>query len=313
MDRVLEPGAQIAAVFGGAPVQRPDLLASDRRDAPAPADRDVAQQIGQQLRIGGHAGFDAHHEIIFRRPVVAVIARDCGGGANHAEVETFELGLDPLGAHQFQKLADLVDRIVEQDRRPSPAPVGARLQVVERTRVERGDLGPRRRQAFQRAGDVVAYHPGRLVNNDPGAGVADRHDDRGRDLRLPGRPMPEVRLLPPEMDMDDARPLVKGAGSSSPAISWVKAPRRSRPSSVTPLSRRSRNQKGVRRLSNNQPRLSRAVLDDPPIHIRPNCSRQSGCKGKNPLDSSHDGPTILPKNISDRNANLRQKYHEFSP
>ena len=64
------------------------------------------------------------------------------------------------------------------------------------------------------------------------------------------------------------------------------------------LSRRSRNQKGVRRLSNNQPRLSRAVLDDPPIHIRPNCSRQSGCKGKNPLDSSHDGPTILPKNIS---------------
>ena len=43
---------------------------------------------------------------------------------------------------------------------------------------------------------------------------------------------------------------------------------------------------------------SRAVLDDPPIHIRPNCSRQSGCKGKNPLDSSHDGPTILPKNIS---------------
>ena len=64
------------------------------------------------------------------------------------------------------------------------------------------------------------------------------------------------------------------------------------------LSRRSRNQKGVRRLSNNQPRLSRAVLDDPPIHIRPNCSRQSGCKGKNPLDLSHDGPTILPKNIS---------------
>ena len=45
------------------------------------------------------------------------------------------------------------------------------------------------------------------------------------------------------------------------------------------LSRRSRNQKGVRRLSNNQPRLSRAVLDDPPIHIR-------------------HGPTILPKNIS---------------
>ena len=64
------------------------------------------------------------------------------------------------------------------------------------------------------------------------------------------------------------------------------------------LSRRSRNQKGVRRLSNNQPRLSRAVLDDPPIYIRPNCSRQSGCKGKNPLDLSHDGPTILPKNIS---------------
>ena len=45
-----------------------------------------------------------------------------------------------------------------------------------------------------------------------------------------------------------------------------------------PLSRRSRNQKGVRRLSKNQLRLSRAVLDDPPIHIRPNCSRQSGCK-----------------------------------
>ena len=40
------------------------------------------------------------------------------------------------------------------------------------------------------------------------------------------------------------------------------------------LSRRSRNQKGVRRLSNNQPRLSRAVLDDPPICAR---SRRRRC------------------------------------
>ena len=150
------------------------------------------KQVGQQLRVGRHAGFDAHHEIIFRRPVVAAVARDRGGGADHAEVETLEFGLDPLGAHRLEKLADLVDRIVEQDRLPGPGPVGARLQVVERAGVERGDLGPDRRQAFQGAGDVVADHPGRLVDDDSGTGVADRRDDGGRDLGVPGWPMAEA-------------------------------------------------------------------------------------------------------------------------
>ena len=79
------------------------------------------------------------------------------------------------------------------------------------------------------------------------------------------------------------------------------------------LSRRSRNQKGVRRLSNNHPRLSRAILDDPPIRIRPNCSRQRGCKGKNPLGSSHYGRTIVPKNISLPQRQFAQKMSRVSP
>ena len=40
------------------------------------------------------------------------------------------------------------------------------------------------------------------------------------------------------------------------------------------LSRTSRNQKG-----NAPPSAVRAILDDPPIYIRPVCSRISGCRG----------------------------------
>src|SRR5580658_8346235 len=68
------------------------------------------------------------------------------------------------------------------------------------------------------------------------------------------------------------------------------------------LSRRSRNQQG-----NASPSAVRANLDDPPIHIRPVCSRISGCEGKNRVGSSHYGtPTIAPR-LRDRKGFLRSK------
>src|SRR5580700_2125042 len=68
------------------------------------------------------------------------------------------------------------------------------------------------------------------------------------------------------------------------------------------LSRTSRNQEG-----NASPSAVRANLDDPPIHIRPVCSRISGCEGKNRVGSSHYGtPTIAPR-LRDRKGFLRSK------
>jgi NADH dehydrogenase len=46
------------------------------------------------------------------------------------------------------------------------------------------------------------------------------------------------------------------------------------------LSRQSRNQTGGRR--QNSSSAVRAILDDPPIHIRPVCSRKRGCEGQEP-------------------------------
>jgi hypothetical protein len=46
------------------------------------------------------------------------------------------------------------------------------------------------------------------------------------------------------------------------------------------LSRQSRNQTGGRRQSSSS--AVRAILDDPPIHIRPVCSRKRGCEGQEP-------------------------------
>src|SRR5260221_8266490 len=45
------------------------------------------------------------------------------------------------------------------------------------------------------------------------------------------------------------------------------------------LSRQSRNQIGGRQDSSS---AVRAILDDPPIHIRPVCSRKRGCEGQEP-------------------------------
>src|SRR3979411_3359008 len=47
------------------------------------------------------------------------------------------------------------------------------------------------------------------------------------------------------------------------------------------LSRQSRNQTGGRR--QNSSSAVRAILDDPPIHIRPVCSRKRGCEAQEPL------------------------------
>ena len=47
-----------------------------------------------------------------------------------------------------------------------------------------------------------------------------------------------------------------------------------------PLSRQSRNQTGGRRQDSSS--AVRAILDDPPIHIRPVCSRNRGCEGQEP-------------------------------
>ena len=91
IDRVFEPGAQIAAELGGARVQRPDFLAADGGDAPARAGDDQPQQDRQQLRVRGHPGFDAHDEIVFGRPRVAAVAGDRRRCADDAGVETFEL------------------------------------------------------------------------------------------------------------------------------------------------------------------------------------------------------------------------------
>jgi hypothetical protein len=46
------------------------------------------------------------------------------------------------------------------------------------------------------------------------------------------------------------------------------------------LSRQSRNQTGGRRQDSSS--AVRAILDDPPIHIRPVCSRKRGCEGHEP-------------------------------
>jgi hypothetical protein len=46
------------------------------------------------------------------------------------------------------------------------------------------------------------------------------------------------------------------------------------------LSRQSRNQRGGRK--QNSSSAVRAILDDPPIHIRPVCSRKRGCEGQEP-------------------------------
>ena len=46
------------------------------------------------------------------------------------------------------------------------------------------------------------------------------------------------------------------------------------------LSRQSRNQTGGRRQASSS--AVRAILDDPPIHIRPVCSRKRGCEGQEP-------------------------------
>jgi len=46
------------------------------------------------------------------------------------------------------------------------------------------------------------------------------------------------------------------------------------------LSRQSRNQTGGRRQDSSS--AVRAILDDPPIHIRPVCSRKRGCEGQEP-------------------------------
>jgi hypothetical protein len=69
-------------------------------------------------------------------------------------------------------------------------------------------------------------------------------------------------------------------------------PYRDSPQSLdTPLSRTSRNQEG--RAS---PSAVRAMLDDPPIHIRPIVPASAGAKGENPVGSSHYGaPTIAPR------------------
>jgi hypothetical protein len=37
----------------------------------------------------------------------------------------------------------------------------------------------------------------------------------------------------------------------------------------------------------------RAILDDPPIHIRPNLPAHSGANEKNPVGSSHFGTFII--------------------
>jgi hypothetical protein len=52
-----------------------------------------------------------------------------------------------------------------------------------------------------------------------------------------------------------------------------------RPPPLT-LSRQSRNQTGGRRQDSSS--AVRAILDDPPIHIRPVCSRKRGCEGQEP-------------------------------
>ena len=64
------------------------------------------------------------------------------------------------------------------------------------------------------------------------------------------------------------------------------------------LSRRSRNQKRVRRLNNNHPQLSGQFWMIRRFTSAQNFPANAGANGKNPLGSSHYGRTIVPKNIS---------------
>ena len=60
---------------------------------------------------------------------------------------------------------------------------------------------------------------------------------------------------------------------------------------VTNLSRRSRNQTGS--FGHTYPSAVRAILDDPPIHIRPDFPAIAGAKQKNPVGSSQFGPAMI--------------------
>jgi len=58
------------------------------------------------------------------------------------------------------------------------------------------------------------------------------------------------------------------------------------------------------------PSAVRAILDDPPIHIRPNLPAHCGCRGKEPCGFSHFGVVIIPPRGFDRHQILLTTRHE---
>ncbi len=209
IERVLQPGPQMPAQLRRLPVQIPDLGPSDHRRLPGTVLGPVFQQQGQQIGIGGHARGHAHHEIHLRR------GHHPGLGehphrADDPGIETLELGLGPRLRHHGDDLGHLFDRVVEQHRRPGPAPVRPGFQIVERARVAGGDLGPARPQAGDRPRLVAPHDAGGEVQDHPRAGLADggRHLDRQR--RVPAGQMPAPRALLAEMHMHADRARLPG-------------------------------------------------------------------------------------------------------
>ena len=93
---------------------------------------------------------------------------------------------------------------------------------------------------------------------------------RGPIWNADANPRHRVALARPRRKPDPRRlpPFAADRSAATDARRDCQVLRRGRQGGGSVLSRRSRNPKGVRRLSNNHPRLSRAILDDPPIRIR---------------------------------------------
>ena len=202
----------MSAEIGAALVQRPDFGTADRGDLPMRLLLLQLQEDRQQVRIGRHARGHAHHEIILERAGIHAGLPVHVDTAHDADVEAFELRDRVDGLHHVEIVLHLLDRVVEQHRRPGPGVVGLHLQIIQRAGVAGRDLRLGLAHAIERA-LIVRLRPrgaGGVVDDHAGTGLADRLLDLARDADLPGRQMALVRLLLAQMDVHDAGAGIEG-------------------------------------------------------------------------------------------------------
>ena len=189
IERILKPGAQVAAEIGAALMQRPDFGASDRGDLPMRVRQFQLEQDRQQFRIGRHARSHAHHEIIFERPGIHAGLPVHADAAHDADVEAFEFGNRLRVLHDVEIILHLLDRIIEHHRRPRPGVVALYFQIIQRAGVAGRHLRPGLAHAIERAGIIRTRGAGGVVDDDARAGFADRLLDLAGDADLPRRQM----------------------------------------------------------------------------------------------------------------------------